>query len=337
MHIQKNVPLSKYSAMRLGGQAANLATVASLGELIETLNWAEQNQQEVKVIGDGTNIIWQDSGFDGLVIVNKLMGFELSGDGVVKASAGENWDSVVKRTVEQGWSGLECLSAIPGTAGATPVQNVGAYGQEISKVLVEVEAYDTKAKKTVSISGADCGFGYRSSRFKSSDKGRFIILSITLKLKKDAPTPPFYESLQQYLDANNIKEYTPQTIRDAVVVIRAEKLPDPSLVANNGSFFTNPVVDKNLADELSKKYPALQSWPNGEQVKLPAAWLVEQAGFPKDTHDPETGMATWKNQALVLVNEKAKSSADLLKFKQKIVDAVQNKFGITLEQEPELI
>lgn len=337
MHIQKGVSLSNYSAMRLGGQATSLVTVNNLNELVEALNWAEQNNQQIKVIGYGTNIVWQDTGFNGLVVVNKMMGLEISEDGTVKAGAGENWDSVVKRAVEQGWSGLECLSAIPGTAGATPVQNVGAYGQEIANVLTEVEVYDTVARKSIIISKRDCGFSYRNSRFKTKDKGRFVILSITLELRRDNPKPPFYESLQQYLDSNSINDYTSQSIRDAVVAIRAEKLPDPSKVANNGSFFINPVIDKAQAEDLTAKFPNLQSWPNGDRVKLSAAWLVEQAGFPKDFHDPETGMATWKNQALVLVNEHARSSADLLRFKQKIVSAVQQKLGITLEQEPELI
>lgn len=337
MNIQKNVLLSGYSAMHLGGKAAFFTTVSSLEELAEAIGWAEQNNQKLKVIGGGTNIIWQDSGFNGLVIVNKIMGFELSNEGVVKAGAGENWDSVVRRCIEQGWSGTECLSAVPGTAGATPVQNVGAYGQEIADTLLEVEAYDTKDKKVITIAKNDCGFGYRTSRFKTSDKDRYVILSVSLKLSKKTPVPPFYASLQQYLDEHNINSYTPQKIRDAVIAIRGEKLPDPSVVANNGSFFTNPIIDKDQFSSLQTIHHGLASWPAGEKVKISAGWLVEHAGFPKDFHDSETGMATWKNQALVLVNEHAKSSADLLKFKQKIIDAVQAKFGITLEQEPEII
>lgn len=337
MNMQKNVPLSDYSAMRLGGNADYLTDVGSLDELIQAVNWSEKNGQKIKIIGDGTNIIWRDSGFKGLVIVNKIMGLEISQDGLVKAGAGENWDGVVERAVQVGFSGIEALSAIPGTVGATPVQNVGAYGQEIADTLTQVEVYDLKEKKTVVITKADCGFGYRTSSFKSKDKGYFVILSITLKLNRINPQPPFYTSLQQHLDEHQITEYTAQTIRGAVVAIRAEKLPDPSVVANNGSFFTNPFIDKSRFDELHAKYPDLQSWPSGDKVKLSAAWLVEQAGFPKDFHDPATGMATWKNQALVLVNEHAKSSADLLNFKQKIVSSVQSKFGVTLEQEPELI
>ncbi len=337
MNMQKNVPLSNYSAMRLGGKTDYLVDVNNLEELVEAIDWAEKNSQKIKIIGDGTNIIWRDSGFKGLVIVNKIMGFEVSDDGVVKAGAGENWDSVVERAVQAGFSGIEALSAIPGTVGATPVQNVGAYGQEIADTLTQIEVYDLKEKKTVVIPKADCGFGYRTSRFKTSDKNRYVVLAVTLKLGRENPAPPFYGSLQEYLDAKGITQYTSQTIRGAVVAIRAEKLPDPSLVANNGSFFTNPLVEKSQFDELHAKYSELQSWPSADKVKISAAWLVEQAGFPKGFHDPTTGMATWKNQALVLVNEHAKSSADLLSFKQKIVDSVQSKFGITLEQEPELI
>jgi len=341
MNMLQNVSLSNHSTMRLGGTAAYMTEITSRIELEEALAWAEQNTLPVMMIGGGSNIIWRDEGFPGLVLVNKIMRFEETSDDdsnyYVTVGAGEDWDQVVARTVDQGASGLEYLSLIPGTAGATPVQNVGAYGQEIANVLVSVEAYDTQTKSFVNIPGFECEFGYRTSRFKTTDRGRFYITAITLHLSKTPPTPPFYRALEQYLTEHSITEYTPQVIRDAVIAIRQSKLPDPAQIANNGSFFANPLVDEGTLSQIQAAYPDVPHWPTADgRIKIPAAWLLEQAGF-KDFHDVETGMGTWPKQPLVLVNEHAQTTAQLLQFRQKIIDAVQQKFEITLEQEPELL
>lgn len=340
MNMQQNVPLSQHSTMRLGGNAAYLTDVTSRIELEEALAWAEERNLPVMMIGSGSNIVWKDEGFAGLVLVNKIMRFEEQVDGddyYVTVGAGENWDEVVARTVAKGATGIESLSLIPGTAGATPVQNVGAYGQEIGNVLVSVEAYDRQAKAFISIPGFECGFGYRTSRFKTTDRGRFFITAITLHLSIANPEPPFYQALDRYFADNNITSYTPQVVRDAVIAIRRSKLPDPAVVANNGSFFANPLIDGGTLAQLQADYPAAPHWPAADGLtKIPAAWLLEQAGF-KDVHDPTTGMGTWPAQPLVLVNEEAKTTAQLLMFKKQIVDAVRQKFDITLEQEPELL
>ncbi len=251
--------------------------------------------------------------------------------------SGENWDAVVARTVQAGLSEIEALSLIPGTCGATPVQNVGAYGQEIADVLVSVEAYDLHTRAFLNIPVGECGFGYRTSRFKTTDRSRFLITGLTMHLFKQNPAPPFYRALDEYLTARGVSEFTPQIIRVGIIDIRSHKLPDPAQVANNGSFFANPLIDESTLIDIQASYPNVPHWPTSDgRIKIPAAWLIEQAGF-KDYHDPETGMATWPKQPLVLVNEQAESTASLLRFKQKIVDAVQQKFGITLEQEPELL
>ncbi len=345
MYALENVPLGGYSTMRLGGPAAYLTEVSSRAELTEALAWATTHNLPVVMIGGGSNIIWADDGYYGLVIVNKILRFETFNEDednlYVTVGAGEPWDSVVARTVDLGFSGLEFLSLIPGSTGATPIQNVGAYGREIADVLVCVEAYDTRAGQFVTIAAADCGFGYRTSRFKTTDKGRFFITAITLHVIHQNPLPPFYPALERYLQEHAGElpagSPTPATIRQAVIAIRSQKLPDPALVANTGSFFANPVVSLSSFTRLQNNYPELAHWilDNG-QVKLSAAWLIEQAGF-KDFHDQETGMATWPNQPLVLVNEEATSTADLLKFRQKIIDKVQTTFKITLEQEPEIL
>lgn len=341
MNIVQNVSLKLHSTMRLGGTAAYLVAIHDRHELTEALAWAEQRSLPVMMIGDGSNIIWRDEGFPGLIMVNKIRRFEEQIEDIenyyVTIGAGENWDEAVARTTQKGMSGIEGLSLIPGTAGATPVQNVGAYGQEIAHVLVGVEAYDSQLKQFVTLPAIDCGFGYRTSRFKTTDRGRFFITAITLHLFHGDPQPPFYGSLQAYFDEHGITRPTPQMMREAVVAIRRSKLPDPAVVANNGSFFANPVVDEGQFVQLQADYPGIVGWPTADgRVKIPAAWLLDHAGL-KGIHDSVTGMATWPTQPLVLVNESAQTTAQLLEFRQKIIDIIQQKFGITLEQEPELL
>jgi UDP-N-acetylmuramate dehydrogenase len=341
MDIQENVSLSAHSTMRLGGNARYLAEANSEKDIEELVAWARLKNVPFMAIGQGSNIVWKDEGYGGLIIVNRLMGrVVLSEDeaGVsVKINAGENWDEAVAKTVENNWSGLEFLSLIPGTVGAAPVQNIGAYGAEIADTLLEVEVFDTQTHEFGSVKKEDCGFAYRTSHFKTDEKGRFIITAIVLRLKKANPSPPFYDALAKYFGEHNITEYTPKTVREAVIAIRSSKLPDPALVANNGSFFTNPIIDQAKFDGLKQKYPEIKGWPAKDgRVKVAAGWLVEQAGF-KGVHDDQTGMATWDKQALVLVNEHAKNTADLLAFRQKIIDKVNGMFGLILEQEPELL
>jgi len=341
MQIQTDVSLKDYSTMRLGGPAAHLAHITTEAELTEALATADQNNWNVVMIGGGSNIFWSDDGYDGLVLVNEIKAYteEWQDDTNVHvtAGAGEVWDDIVARTANEGLSGIENLSLIPGTVGATPVQNVGAYYQDISDTLVHLRAYDRKTKKMVMLTKDDCMLAYRTSRFKTVDHGRFFITSVTLHLQKKNPEQPFYPSLQQYLDDHNVTEFTPNSIREAVIAVRSAKLPDPKKVANNGSFFANPIITQGKLNDLQSKYTSVMHWPVGEGVyKIPAAWLVQEAGF-KGYHDAETGMATWPHQALVLVNEHATSTADLLAFRQKILDAVQKKFEITLEQEPQML
>jgi UDP-N-acetylmuramate dehydrogenase len=341
MDIAHNVSLAEYSTMHLGGPAQHLVEVSDRNQVKEALSWATGQGLPVIMIGGGSNIIWNDSGFAGLVIVNKILHYEAYEEDptniYLTIGAGEPWDSVVARSVAAGLTGIEALSLIPGTAGATPIQNVGAYGQEISETLATIEAYDIQTQGFVTIPVSECGFSYRSSRFKTTDKGRFLITGLTLHLRKGNPLPPFYSSVQEYFEASNITDYTPAAVREAVITIRNSKLPDPALVNNCGSFFGNPIINDWEFAQINEHYETIPHWPaEAQMVKVSAAWLIEQAGF-KDVHDQATGMATWPKQSLVLINEHAKSTADLLAFKQKIVEAVQAKFNITLVQEPELI
>lgn len=342
MNLFHDVTLADFSTMRLGGPAAHLAEIHDRAELTEAVAWAKQQNLPLIMVGGGSNVFWRDEGFGGLVLANKIRRFEVFEEDetnvYVTIGAGENWDGAVEQTVNKGLTGIEALSLIPGLAGATPVQNVGAYGQEIAQTLTTIEAYDTQAGDFVTIAGADCAFAYRSSRFKTTDRGRFFITAITLHLTRGNPQPPFYPAVQKYLDEYGLKTVTPAVLRQAVITIRSAKLPDPALVANNGSFFANPVISEaQLAQIQADTDLDVPHWPTQEGlVKVSAAWLLEQTGF-KDYKDRETGMATWPAQPLVFVNESAKSTADLLKFRQKVVGAVQAKFNIVLVQEPELL
>jgi UDP-N-acetylmuramate dehydrogenase len=246
MNIYENVSLAPYSTMGLGGAAAALTAIETRMELLEALSWAQERKVPVLMIGGGSNIVWRDEGFSGLIIINKLQRYETFQEDdtnyYVTAGSGEIWDTVVERAAQAGLTGIEALSLIPGTTGATPVQNVGAYGQEISQTLTTVEAFDTQVADFVTIPASDCGFGYRTSRFKTTDRGRFYITAITLHLTKGNPQPPYYGSVQTYFDEHAVGEITPMVLRNAVVDIRSHKLPDPSRVHNNGSFFANPIL-----------------------------------------------------------------------------------------------
>lgn len=328
--------------MRLGGVARYLVEINSKWEIGEAWQWAQQRQLPVLMVGSGSNIIWRDEGFPGLVMVNKIMGYDDYAEDArshyVTVGAGENWDSVVARSVEAGLTGIEALSLVPGTTGATPVQNVGAYGQDVSQTIMSVEVFDTTTGQLTNVPSEACGFSYRKSLFQTDYRNRFFITGVTFHLIAGNPQPPYYAAVEQYLANNPVDgTVTPKVIREAVIAIRRAKLPDPKEVANNGSFFANPIVPSGQLVELRAAFPEMPCWPNEDgSAKIPAAWLIEQTGF-KDVHDEQTGMATWPTQPLVLVNENAKSTADLLAFRDKIIAAVQAKFKITLTQEPELL
>ena len=338
MHIQTNIPLKDYSTMRLGGIAEALTTVTTKDELQQALDWAAQRNKPTLMLGGGSNIIFSD-GFKGLVIVNALHELTtLSEDdesAVLRIGAGENWDDIVARTVAQGLSGIEKLSAIPGTAGATPVQNVGAYGAEIADVLTELEAYDTVTKKFATLLNKDCQFSYRSSIFKLPTNRRYIITSITIRLSKHPPEPPFYEALRDYLDKHHVTDYSPAALRSAVVAIRAQKLPDPHIVANTGSFFKNPLVTRGKLTQLQQDHPDMPFYEMQDgHIKLLAGWLIDQTGLKGYRSH---GMKIYEKNALVFINESARNYDDLAAFRQEIIEKVETTFGVTLEQEPELI
>jgi UDP-N-acetylmuramate dehydrogenase len=336
MDIHTNIPLKNYTTMHLGGNARFMTEVRTPQEVVEVCRNAATEHLPVFILGGGSNVIVRDAGFNGIIVRNRIPGFEVIADEpgqvIIKVGAGENWDDVVKRTVNMNLTGIEALSAIPGTAGAAPVQNIGAYGQEIADTLMSLEAYDTQSNAIVTLQNSDCAFSYRHSIFRGEAMGRYVILNITLRLYKTAPEPPFYKAVQDYFDTHNITIYTPQIIREAVVAIRTEKLPDPSVAPNAGSFFKNAIVEDWQLTDLKNQYSDIPTYDLADgRFKIPTGWLIEQAGFKgKALH----GMRVHDKNALVLINESASSYADLAAARDEIMGAVRDKFRITIEQEP---
>jgi UDP-N-acetylmuramate dehydrogenase len=336
MDIHTNIPLRNYTTMKLGGNARFMTDIHAATEIADIIHNAQAQQIPFFILGGGSNIIVRDTGFNGIVIRNKILGFDIIDDQpshtTIKVGGGENWDDVVKRSVDLNLTGIEAMSAIPGTAGAAPVQNVGAYGQEIADTLISLEAYDSLTHAFVVLQSNDCGFSYRHSIFRGSAAGRYIITSITLRLYKATPQPPFYAALQDYLDTHAITFYTPQVIREAVTAIRAEKLPDPTERPNTGSFFKNAIIEDWQLNELRKEYPDIPSYDMSDgNFKIPTGWLIEQTGLKGALLH---GMRVHDKNALVLINESATSYADLAAARDEISGAVRDKFRITIEQEP---
>lgn len=322
--------------MKLGGPARFMTTVTTADDMAKACRNAKAQSIPFFILGGGSNVVARDEGYSGLVIRNRILGFDIlsedSSSCVIKIGAGENWDETVAKTVAMGLTGIEAMSAIPGTVGAAPVQNVGAYGQEIADTLISLEAYDSKEDRFVSLQNADCGFAYRHSMFRGEQTGRYAILNITLQLYKAAPQPPFYEALQRYLDENNITLYTAAVIRDAVMVIRAEKLPDPTVRPNTGSFFKNAIIEDWQLAELQKTWPTIPSFDLGDKrVKVPTGWLIEQTGLKGQALH---GMKVHDKNALVLINESATSYSDLAEARSEIIAKVRDTFRIQIEQEP---
>lgn len=336
MEVHTQIHLKNYTTMRLGGPARFFAEVHTPDELRATYQNARKKNLPVFILGGGSNLIAKDEGYPGIVIHMRIPGYEVlseePGSSTIKIGAGENWEETVVKTVNAGLSGIEAMSGIPGTVGATPVQNVGAYGQETADTLISLEAYDTTNDTFVTLTNAQCQFSYRSSIFRENEMGRYIITSVTLKLSKNQPTPPFYASLQAYLDEHQVTLYTAQTIRDAVLAIRAEKLPNPKNKASAGSFFKNALVEKWQYEGLHAKYPDMPSFDMGNNTyKIPTGWLIEKAGLKGQILH---GMRVYEKNALVLVNESANGYADLFAAREEIVDKVRTLFGVQIEQEP---
>lgn len=348
MQIREHVPIASLTTMRLGGNARYVISAKTPEDVAKAYVFAKAHNLPVWVMGGGANTIGRDEGFPGVILLNEIKGIfvkqddsfvtinkvshtKLGAELILRGMGGEVWDDFVKVACELGYSGIEALSMIPGTLGAAPVQNIGAYGQEISQVIMSVEAYDTKTSEVVVIETPDMNMSYRKSRFNhGEDAGRFMILSVTVKLRRGELSQPFYNSLERYIEKYHETNFSPNNIRRMICEIRADKLPDPKFVASAGSFFKNVFVDKNDVEEAEAKGIPVWRCTDGNG-KINSGWLIEQCGLKgKEMF----GFKVSDKAALVLINESAKSYHDLDQARQTIIDAVREKFGYTLGQEP---
>ncbi|MAG28839.1 UDP-N-acetylmuramate dehydrogenase [bacterium] len=339
MKIQEKTNLSEHTSIKLGGNAKHFVICSSVDEIQEALEYAKENNFKTCILAGGSNTIFPDIGFDGLVIKMDLRGVSFESD-MVTAAAGENWDDLVEECVKKGLAGIEALSGIPGSVGATPIQNVGAYGQEVSDVIINVRAIDRETLKEVEFKNRECEFGYRTSRFKTKDKDKYIITEVQYQLKKDANPKIEYDQLKQKLEELfGASDADLNQVREAVLELRKGKsmLIDPKdpNTQSAGSFFTNPILSKEEFNQLQEKVDEnIPSFPDGDNIKVPAAWLVEQAGFKKGhTHK---GAATSENHSLALVN-RGGTTSDILELAEKIQKSIKEKFNIDLEIEPNIV
>lgn len=328
MKILQNIPISTLTTMRIGGNASYVIEIESKEDIASAYDFAKTHNLPVFILGGGANTIGRDEGYDGVIIINKMTGINIE-DTVVRAMGGEIWDNVVAASCKHGLTGIEALSKIPGTAGAAPVQNIGAYGQDVAQVLESIEAYDTRDEKFVTLSNADLNFSYRKSILNSDEHGRFFVISITLRLSRGEMVRPFYNSIERYISENNISDFSPASIRNIVSTIRADKLPDPEFIPSSGSFFKNVY----LSDEDACKYEAagLPVYRGHDGNKINSGWLIENSGLSNALIH---GMRVNPKAALVLINESAKSYEDLANARAEIIDVVYKKYGFRLEQEP---
>ncbi|PZD76786.1 UDP-N-acetylmuramate dehydrogenase [Mesonia sp. K7] len=337
MDIQKDFSLKNHNTFGIDVKANAFVTIQSVSELEKALQ--QVYASEIFVLGGGSNILLTDDVPKTVFYIN-LLGkkIESEDDGFVyvRANAGENWHRFVLWCINQDFGGIENLSLIPGNVGTSPIQNIGAYGVELKDVFVSCEAIHMQSLEHKSFTHQDCQFGYRDSIFKNEAKGKYIITSVLLKLsKKNHRIKTSYGAIQQELEAKNIQQPTVKDVSDAVIAIRTAKLPNPKELGNSGSFFKNPIVDKNHFVELQKTYENIPSYPISEEfVKVPAGWLIDTLGY-KGYRNGDAGVH--KNQALVLVNYGNASGKEVYQLAQEIQQKVKDTFGITLEMEVNII
>ena len=318
--------------MRLGGPARYVLEIERPEDIPNAYSFAATYGLPTFVLGFGANTLGHDEGFPGVIIINRMHGIsETPVENGIKLyiMGGENWDDVVAYACKKGLTGIEGLSKIPGLAGAAPVQNIGAYGQELSDTLQSIEVYDTKTSTFRTLEKSELNFGYRKSLLNTSAFGRYFVVSITLILKPGQMSRPFYRSIEKYLSKNQITDYSPLSLRSVVSAIRAAKLPDPAVQASAGSFFKNIFVDEAGAEACEAKGYPVHRTPNGGKIN--SGWFIEHAGLSgKLLH----GIRVNPNAALVLINESATSYSDLAKARDEIISQVYDTYGFWLEQEP---
>jgi UDP-N-acetylmuramate dehydrogenase len=340
----ENVPLASRCTMGVGGSARFFIEASDEARVAAAVRWAESRGVPIRILGGGSNVVVADDGLDGLVVKIGLRGVSSRevGDSVeVSAAAGEPWDPFVERAVAHGWAGLECLSGIPGLVGATPIQNVGAYGREVSQTVTAVRVLDRRSGEIVMLAAGDCRFGYRTSRFKSGEPDRFVVLAVTYRLSRDGVPTVRYADLERDLEARGITRPSLTEVRKSVLTIRRSKSmvldPDDPNRRSCGSFFLNPIVDAATLARVERAVgdAAMPRWPEaGGQVKLSAAWLIERAGFRRGDGPGPVTLST--RHSLAIVCREGARAADVAAFARGIRARVEARFGVRLELEPVL-
>jgi UDP-N-acetylmuramate dehydrogenase len=342
MKVVPNFSMKAYNTFGINAMAEYFATFSSAEELEELVSF--QPRLKKLVLGGGSNILFTQN-WDGLVLKNDIKGIELLHEDetyvYVRAGAGENWHRFVLYCIQRNWAGVENLSLIPGNVGASPMQNIGAYGVEVQDVFWDLEAWHINDRKKVTFTLSDCAFGYRESVFKRKYKDQFVILAVTFRLRKKPIFHTNYGAIQQELEHMGVKELSIKAVSDAVIHIRSSKLPDPAVIGNAGSFFKNPSVPVPKYEELKAKFPNIVAYDNADGTKkLAAGWLIEQCG-------PQDGVS-WKGhrigdagchakQALVLVNFGNAAGKEIYDLSEGILQTVKEKFGLVLEREVNII
>lgn len=333
MQVFKNVSLKPYNTFGIDQSCEYYVELSDINELA-TLTGRDDLPSVRSILGGGSNILLTNP-VKGLVIRNSLKGIEVLEENEehtwLEVAAGEVWHDLVMHTIDHNLGGLENLSLIPGCVGAAPMQNIGAYGVEVKDKIEEVRAWHWQEKKFISLKNEDCRFGYRESIFKHALKGEVLITSVVFRLDKIHCLNTSYGAIREQLASMGVSEPSIRTVSDAVITIRSSKLPDPKHIGNAGSFFKNPTVSRQQFEDLLQHYPALPSYPAGESlVKLPAGWLIEQAGW-KGYREDDAGVHA--KQALVLVNYGQATGEQIWQLSEQILNSVKEKFGVLIERE----
>ncbi len=347
MQIEENVVLAPFTTLKIGGPARYLIRITSESGLLEAVAFARARELPIFTLGGGSNLVVPDAGYAGVVLhiafPESIVRTEAMHEVYLDVSAGTDWDALVLHVCRQGLNGMECLAGIPGLVGGSPIQNIGAYGQEVSQMIDRVRALDLQSLEFVTLDREECGFAYRTSRFNSTDRGRYIVTSVRFRLHADAQPNLYYADLAALRGTNP----TPLDVYHAVRAIRDRKgmLIDPEHPTldsrSAGSFFKNPIVPTGsvtrIASVLSLDEEAVPKWPAGTgKIKLPAAWLIERAGFPKGyAESPESSVGISSRHTLALINRSGWATCkELFQLRDRLIAEVQTRFGIVLEQEP---
>jgi UDP-N-acetylmuramate dehydrogenase len=346
----ENVPLAPHCTMGVGGPARFLVEARDETTVLAALDWAGRHALPLRVLGGGSNIVVADSGVEGLVLKVALRGrsaSETAGAVELTAAAGEPWDDLVRHTVERGWAGVECLSGIPGLVGATPIQNVGAYGQEVSDTVTALRAVDRSTGRVVTLDPAACAFGYRDSALKSRQPDRYVVLAVTYRLRPGGAPTLRYADLERHLAERGVATPTLTDVRESVLAVRRSKsmvldarshggdAPDPNR-RSCGSFFLNPVLTTAEAARVAERVGvAVPRWPEPDgRVKLSAAWLIEHAGFSRGHRDGAVALST--RHTLAIVCHEGARARDVIAFARLLRARVEERFGVRLVPEPVL-